>query len=137
MHPSHTSSHPICTGCCNQLNFCSSAADTFACSVSSCSLPASPNSASCAEVHKIAKPVTRRYKFVATWGKSAPDGFEVDTVLVNGKYPAPTIWSNAGDRIIVEFVNLLGVPSTLHWHGQKQIKTNIMGKFFCCSGFIA
>ena len=47
-------------------------------------------------------------------------------MLINGKHPGPTIWSDAGDRVIVEFVNLLGVPSTLHWHGQKQIKTNIM-----------
>lgn len=114
------------TGCCNQLNYCEPVDGSFGCSISSCSLPASPNSASCAAVHATAKPVTRRFKFVATWGKAAPDGYEVDVVLVNGKYPAPTIWANAGDRIIVEYVNLLGQPSTIHWHGQKQINTNIM-----------
>ena len=73
-----------------------------------------------AKVHARAQPVTRRFKFTATWGKAAPDGYEVDAVLVNGQYPAPTIYANAGDRIIVQFVNLLGRPSTIHWHGIKQ-----------------
>ena len=76
--------------------------DSMACSVSSCDLVASPNSPSCIKVHKAAKPVTRRYKFVATWGTAAPDGFNTPTVLINKVFPAPTIYANAGDRIVVE-----------------------------------
>ena len=52
--------------------------------------------------------------------QAAPDGFEVDAVLINGQYPGPTIYANAGDRIIVQFINLLGTQSTIHWHGIKQ-----------------
>lgn len=95
--------------CCNQLNYCD-ANTSLACALSSCDLGASPGSTACAAVHAAAKPVTRRFKFVATWGTAAPDGYATPTVFVNGKWPAPTIFANAGDRIIVQFVNLLGQP---------------------------
>jgi iron transport multicopper oxidase len=113
------------TGCCNRLNYCEP--DTgFSCSLSSCELAASPNSAACQGVHSARQPAIRRYKLVATWGKVAPDGFETSAVLVNGQFPSPTIYANSGDRIIVEYVNKLGIPTTLHWHGMKQVTTNIM-----------
>ena len=111
------------TGCCNQLNYCS-AEDSVVCTLTSCDLAASPASPRCAAVHKAARAgaKTHRYKWIATWGKAAPDGYTVDAVFINGKYPAPTIYANAGDRVIVEYVNLLGVPSTIHWHGLKQVR---------------
>ena len=112
-----------------QMNYCEEETNAktgkpaFACSISSCSLAASPNSEACKEVHGNANTVTRRYKLVATWGRAAPDGKEVDVVLINGLYPAPTISSNAGDRLIVEFVNQLGGPATsIHWHGVDQVR---------------
>lgn len=120
-----------------QLNYCEEETNNktgkpaFACSISSCSLPASPNSDACKQVHGNANTVTRRYKLVATWGKAAPDGKEVDVVLINGLYPAPTIFSNAGDRLIVEFVNQLEGPTTsIHWHGINQVRKRFLFFFF-------
>ena len=122
-----------------QLNYCEEETNNktgkpaFACSISSCSLLASPNSDACKEVHGSANTVTRRYKLVATWGKAAPDGKEVDVVLINGQYPAPTIFSNAGDRLIVEFVNQLDGPTTsIHWHGINQVRRGRTVFFPCC-----
>lgn len=35
----------------------------------------------------------------------------------NGTNPGPTLVANVGDRVIVDFTNQLGEPSTIHWHG--------------------
>lgn len=121
-------------GCCNELNFCEDEVDaktnktSFACSLSSCVLAASPNSKACGDAHRRIKPVTRKYKFVAEWGRAAPDGFEVKVVLINGAYPAPTIFANVGDRVVVEFHNRLARPTTVHFHGVKQVREC----FFLC-----
>lgn len=35
----------------------------------------------------------------------------------NGTNPGPTLQANVGDRVVVDFTNRLGEPSTIHWHG--------------------
>ena len=35
----------------------------------------------------------------------------------NGQIPGPTIEAKEGDRVIVDFVNGLETPTTVHWHG--------------------
>jgi len=32
---------------------------------------------------------------------------------------------SVGDRIIVEYYNLLDEPSSIHWHGMRQISTSL------------
>jgi len=114
------------------LNYCENDAEaetnrpSHACSMANCILPASPNSKACADAHKRIRAVTRRYKIVAEWGKMAPDGFEMRVILLNGAYPGPTIFANLWDRIVVEFHNRLARPTTVHWHGMKQVNNNIM-----------
>ena len=38
----------------------------------------------------------------------------------------PTIECELGDRIIIEVINHLEDPITIHWHGQTQRASNIM-----------
>ena len=35
----------------------------------------------------------------------------------NEQNPGPTLHANLGDRVVVDFTNQLGEPSTIHWHG--------------------
>ena len=35
----------------------------------------------------------------------------------SGQNPGPTLRANLGDRVVVDFTNRLGEPSTIHWHG--------------------
>lgn len=35
----------------------------------------------------------------------------------NEQNPGPTLHANVGDRVVVDFTNQLGEPSTIHWHG--------------------
>lgn len=68
--------------------------------------------------------VIRSYDFTISRGKIAPDGYEIDGLLVNGGFPGPTIEANWGDTIQVTVHNDVedeGV--SLHWHGFLQTKT--------------
>ena len=49
-------------------------------------------------------------------------GYERPVIFVNGKFPSPTIEGEVGDRVIIEFVNLLGEPASVHWHGIRQAR---------------
>ncbi|KAF2819653.1 laccase precursor [Ophiobolus disseminans] len=47
-------------------------------------------------------------------------------MLINGRYPGPTIVANWGDTIRVTVRNLLQHNGTsIHWHGFRQLNTNI------------
>lgn len=37
--------------------------------------------------------------------------------MINGKFPATPIIGSVGDRLIVNFVNNLTEPASIHWHG--------------------
>ncbi len=37
----------------------------------------------------------------------------------NGQYPGPLIWVDQGATILVDFINELELPSTIHWHGVR------------------
>ncbi|KAJ9614470.1 hypothetical protein H2200_002607 [Cladophialophora chaetospira] len=65
----------------------------------------------------------RSYNFVISRGYLAPDGVELDLLLVNGQYPGPTIEANWGDTIQVTVTNNIVGPeegTALHWHGLLQ-----------------
>ncbi|KAK3065117.1 hypothetical protein LTS18_009988, partial [Coniosporium uncinatum] len=68
--------------------------------------------------------VTRYYDFTIDYGNIAPDGVEVQGILINGQFPAPPIEANWGDMIQVTVHNKLGNEGTaLHWHGLLQKNT--------------
>ena len=109
--------------CCSQFGVCT--ASPYFCSIPSCVREASPHSPPCQAVWDRVKPVQRKYRLVATWGTANPDGNERPVILVNGKFPGPTITGAVGDRLIIEFINLLDEPSSIHWHGIRQIATSL------------
>ncbi|CAG8726012.1 15009_t:CDS:2, partial [Dentiscutata heterogama] len=57
--------------------------------------------------------------------KLSPDGFERVVWTVNGTYPGPTFVVTKGDRLVIHFINNLGVPTSgTNWYdgvpGQTQ-----------------
>jgi hypothetical protein len=86
--------------CCSQFGFCVDEGSYF-CHTAACVLAASPGSPGCAAAWAEREPLTRKLKLVATWGRAAPDGVERDVILVNGKFPAPTIRGTVRDRVQV------------------------------------
>jgi FtsP/CotA-like multicopper oxidase with cupredoxin domain len=70
--------------------------------------------------------VVRSYTFNLARQKLAPDGFERDLIVVNGRYPGPTIEANWGDIIEVTVNNQIQNPdegTAIHFHGFLQHKT--------------
>ncbi|KAK5130265.1 hypothetical protein LTR08_002266 [Meristemomyces frigidus] len=68
--------------------------------------------------------MTRHYDWTVSHGSCAPDGVELDCLLVNNQFPGPTISANWGDWIEVKVTNNLTVEGTsLHWHGMLQKQT--------------
>ncbi|KAL9604616.1 MAG: hypothetical protein Q9219_000336 [cf. Caloplaca sp. 3 TL-2023] len=67
--------------------------------------------------------VIRSYDFTIARGTVAPDGYEKQSLLINGQYPGPLIEANWGDTIQVTVHNNIANPpegTTMHWHGQRQ-----------------
>ncbi|KAK7433267.1 hypothetical protein QQZ08_000203 [Neonectria magnoliae] len=65
--------------------------------------------------------VIRRYDFTIKRGPIAPDGYQVDGILINGAFPGPTIEANWGDTIQVTVHNEIDDEGvSLHWHGFLQ-----------------
>ncbi|KAK3386507.1 Cupredoxin [Podospora didyma] len=70
--------------------------------------------------------VTRRYDFMFSRGVSSPDGFQKDSLLINGQSPGPLIHANWGDWIEITVHNNITNPdegTALHWHGFLQHNT--------------
>ncbi|UNI13671.1 hypothetical protein JDV02_000393 [Purpureocillium takamizusanense] len=67
--------------------------------------------------------VIRRYDFTVSRKTIAPDGYQVEGLLVNGAFPGPLIEANWGDTIQVTVHNNISGPDegvALHWHGFLQ-----------------
>jgi len=86
--------------CCSQFGFCVEDASYF-CSTAACVLAASPASPSCMAAWAARTPITRKLKLVASWGRAAPDGVEREVILLNGKFPGPTVRGTVRDRVQV------------------------------------
>ncbi|POS70429.1 laccase-1 precursor [Diaporthe helianthi] len=70
--------------------------------------------------------VTHKYHFTVSRANLAPDGVTRPMILINGKFPGPTIEANWGDMIEVTLENQVVDPAegtTIHWHGLRQIGT--------------
>ncbi|KAK9158999.1 hypothetical protein Scep_005573 [Stephania cephalantha] len=44
-------------------------------------------------------------------------------VVVNGKFPGPTLYAGEDDTVLVRVTNHVHYNITIHWHGVKQIRT--------------
>ena len=67
----------------------------------------------------------KRYKLVA---KATDYSFSnnqklTNLWLLNNSCPGPLITAEKGDILEVEFTNLLGEPTTLHWHGIRNLNS--------------
>lgn len=47
-------------------------------------------------------------------------------LVINGRYPAPLIRVNRGDRLLISVNNNMSEPTSMHWHGLFQNGTNWM-----------
>ncbi|KAF4631995.1 hypothetical protein G7Y89_g6136 [Cudoniella acicularis] len=70
---------------------------------------------------------TVSYHLEITNTTMAPDGYERLVMAINGQYPGPTIYANWGDTVSVTVQNSLQHNGTgIHWHGIRQMNSNIM-----------
>ncbi|KAK0725030.1 multicopper oxidase-domain-containing protein [Lasiosphaeris hirsuta] len=74
--------------------------------------------------------VTQTYTFTLTEINSWVGGdgrTKTKAMLVNGQFPGPTINANWGDRITINVINNLQTNGTsIHYHGLRQLNSNIM-----------
>ncbi|KAF2168605.1 multicopper oxidase [Zasmidium cellare ATCC 36951] len=64
--------------------------------------------------------VTRTYTWSIAKGTCAPDGVELDCVLVNNQFPGPLVEANWGDMIEIQVTNNLDEGTAIHFHGFLQ-----------------
>ncbi|KAI1494898.1 Cupredoxin [Biscogniauxia mediterranea] len=68
--------------------------------------------------------VTRYYEFTISEQTAAPDGVEIQMLLVNGQFPGPLIEANWGDWVEITVKNNLSSDgAAIHWHGLLQQKS--------------
>ncbi len=60
---------------------------------------------------------TVRYRLRASVGSQTIAGRPVETWTYNDRLPGPLLRARVGDRIVVDIVNDLPEPTTIHWHG--------------------
>ncbi|CAG8443210.1 14651_t:CDS:2 [Acaulospora morrowiae] len=70
------------------------------------------------------KNVIRNYTLKLRKVLLSPDKFARQVWSVNGQYPGPLIRANVGDVLNITVINMLGDPSSIHWHGLEQRNNN-------------
>ncbi|KAI1377064.1 multicopper oxidase [Hypoxylon crocopeplum] len=71
--------------------------------------------------------VTREYWLELTDVTVAPDGVSRPAIVINGTIPAPTLFADWGDTVIVHVTNSLTTSNngtSIHFHGIRQLNTN-------------
>ncbi|WOH10072.1 hypothetical protein DCAR_0729533 [Daucus carota subsp. sativus] len=66
----------------------------------------------------------RYFTFEFTYGQISPLGVKQRGILVNGKFPGPTIDAITNDNVIVNVINKLDQPFLITWNGLKQRKVS-------------
>ncbi|CAH1437499.1 unnamed protein product [Lactuca virosa] len=66
----------------------------------------------------------RFFTFEVTYGQISPLGVSQRGILINGKFPGPTIDCITNDNVIVNVINKLDEPFLITWNGIKQRKTS-------------
>ena len=57
------------------------------------------------------------YQLTVDYAQVDVEGAEGLGMLINGQYPAPTLYFNEGDFARITVHNNMDVPSSIHWHG--------------------
>ncbi|CAG8628774.1 10755_t:CDS:2 [Acaulospora morrowiae] len=70
------------------------------------------------------KNVIRNYTFELRKVNLSPDNFTRQVWSVNGQYPGPLIRANIGDTLNITVINMLGDPTSIHYHGLEQRNTS-------------
>ncbi|KAI2607872.1 multicopper oxidase [Hypoxylon sp. NC1633] len=71
--------------------------------------------------------VTREYWLELTDVIVAPDGVSRPAIAINGTIPAPTLFADWGDTVVIHVTNSLTTSNngtSIHWHGIRQSFTN-------------
>ncbi|KAG0485597.1 hypothetical protein HPP92_009676 [Vanilla planifolia] len=64
----------------------------------------------------------KRYKFEIVVKNVSRLCHAKPIVTVNGRFPGPTIYARAGDRVVVNVTNHAQYNISIHWHGLKQFR---------------
>ena len=66
---------------------------------------------------------TRRYQLTASKGSASfsQDGEQTNLWLYNNTTPGPLLKAKKGEFLEVEFINRLDQPTTIHWHGIRNL----------------
>lgn len=72
------------------------------------------------------QPQTRTYTFNLGYSAGSPSGFERSMMTINNQYPGPLIEANQGDTLVITVHNGLDIPQSIHWHGMRQMGSNVM-----------
>jgi hypothetical protein len=85
----------------------------------------------------------QQYWLVAEQTTLAPDGYERGVLVFNGTLPGPTIEADWGDEVVIHVTNnipdngwvsllahvacltLIAIRTAIHWHGIRQLNTNV------------
>ncbi|KAL7229071.1 hypothetical protein ACSBR2_007712 [Camellia fascicularis] len=65
----------------------------------------------------------RHYKFSVVLKNATRLCATKPIVVVNGKFPGPTLYAREDDTVILRVVNHVQYNITIHWHGIKQLRT--------------
>ncbi|KAH9616998.1 hypothetical protein KSS87_023233 [Heliosperma pusillum] len=66
----------------------------------------------------------RFFTWTVTYGTISPLGVPQQGILINGKFPGPTLECVTNDNIVLNVVNKLNEPVLLTWNGIKQRKNS-------------
>ncbi|KAL0452769.1 UNVERIFIED_CONTAM: Laccase-22 [Sesamum latifolium] len=65
----------------------------------------------------------RNYKFSVVRKNTTALCGSKPIIVVNGKFPGPTLYAREDDTVIVRVVNHVKDNVTIHWHGVRQLRT--------------
>ncbi|KAH6757252.1 Laccase/Diphenol oxidase family protein [Perilla frutescens var. hirtella] len=65
----------------------------------------------------------RHYKFSVVRKNTTRLCASKPIIVVNGKFPGPTLYAREDDTVIVRVVNHVSDNVTIHWHGVRQLRT--------------
>ncbi|PSR82485.1 multicopper oxidase-domain-containing protein [Coniella lustricola] len=76
--------------------------------------------------HNQREPTTRRFTWNITSGLRRPDGVLKEVILVNDKFPGPTLEGRSGDTWEIDVYNNHHEGIAIHWHGLHMRGANHM-----------
>ncbi len=71
-------------------------------------------------------PGEREYTLDVEYRAAAPDGFLRRLTVINGQFPGPIIEGVKGDTMVIHVNNRIDEPTSIHWHGIHQNRTQWM-----------